>query len=65
MSGLKLTPANENRSQGPWDADDYDVVRLDTGATVGRIYAKLAIGGGTDWFWGLGFPYTLNARQPF
>ncbi len=62
---LKLIPANESRNSGDWSADDYDVVLTDTGETVGRIFAKLATGGGRQWFWGLGFPHTLNARQPY
>jgi hypothetical protein len=65
MTALKLTPANESRSEGPWSDEDFDVVLLDTGERVGRIFAKLATGGGTRWFWGLGFPHTLNSRQPY
>jgi hypothetical protein len=66
MASLKLIPANESRSQGPWSADDYDVMLLDTGERVGRIYGRLAVGArGLEWFWTLGFPFTLNARQPF
>ena len=62
---LKLVPANETRLSGDWSDDDFDVVLAGTGECVGRIYAKLAVGGGRNWFWGLGFPHTLNARQPY
>lgn len=62
--GLVLIPANQSRTQGPWSPDDFDVVLVDTGVCVGRIYAKLAVGGGSQWFWGFGFPHTLNAWQP-
>jgi len=67
MANLKLVPANENRSQGPWCDDDFDVVLINTGERVGRIYAKLGTGGDQQWFWGwgLGFPQTLNARHPY
>jgi hypothetical protein len=65
MTTLRLIPANSNRAGGAWSDDDFDVVVVCTGETVGRIYAKLAIGGGQQWFWGLGFPHTLNARQPY
>jgi hypothetical protein len=64
-AGLKLISANESRGQGSWSQDDFDVVLADTGERVGRIFAKLATGGGRQWFWGLGFPHTLNARQPY
>lgn len=66
MGDLRLVPANENRSQGPWSADDFDVVLVDTGECVGRIYGRSnPRGTGQEWFWGLGFPYALNARQPY
>lgn len=36
------------------------------GETVGRIYARTTAGRGrADWFWGLAFFHTLNARQPY
>ena len=66
MTALKLIPGNESRGGGHWSADDYDVVLLDSGETVGRIYARTSAGmGNPDWWWGLAFPHTLNARQPF
>ena len=58
MARLKLIPS--------WSADDYDVVLVDTGETVGRIYARTRAGmGGSDWWWGFGFPHMLNAWQPY
>ncbi len=33
---------------------------------VGRIFCQTAPDGrGEEWFWGLGFPYTLNEPPPF
>jgi hypothetical protein len=64
-AALKLVPANENRASGSWDRDDYDMVLIETGEDVGRIYARQVPGGGQEWFWALGFPYTLNAWKPF
>lgn len=65
MTALKLIPANESRIGGDWSDDDFDVVAVDSGEAVGRIYARLASGGGQNWWWGLAFPYTLNAWQPY
>jgi hypothetical protein len=66
MSTLKLIPGNESRAGGHWSADDFDVVLVETGETVGRIYARISAGmGQRDWWWGLAFPYTINARQPY
>ena len=32
---------------------------------VGRIYARTSAGTGQrDWWWGLAFPFTLNAERP-
>jgi hypothetical protein len=66
MSGLQLIPSNESRDGGTWSADDFDVVMVDSGERIGRIYARTSAGmGQRDWWWGLAFPHTLNARQPF
>lgn len=33
---------------------------------IGRLYGKTAADGHSrEWFWGLGFPYTLNEPAPF
>ena len=48
MSDLKLVPARESRSGGVWSAEDYDVVLVETGLSVGRIYAQM----GTKIWWG-------------
>ena len=54
MTALKLIPGNENRVGGFWSATDFNVVLVDSGETVGRIYARtgaawaVRIGGG-DW----------------
>jgi hypothetical protein len=66
MDALKLVPGSESRGDGHWSADDYDVVLVDTGETVGRIYARTSAGmGERDWWWGLAFPHTINAWQPY
>lgn len=66
MNNLRLVHANQNRTGGSWSPDDFDVILSDTGETVGRIYARTSVGmGKPDWWWGLAFPHTLNARQPF
>jgi hypothetical protein len=42
------------------------VVLVDTCETVGRIYARTSAGmGNPDWWWGLAFPHTLSAPQPY
>jgi hypothetical protein len=66
MGALKLRPGNESRDGGAWAADDFDVIDIETGATVGRIYARTSSGTNSqDWWWGLAFPFTLNAPRPF
>ncbi|MGE3988412.1 hypothetical protein [Pseudorhodoplanes sp.] len=66
MSALQLIRASESRAGGSWSADDFDVVLVDSGERIGRIYARTSAGmGHPDWWWGLAFPHTLNARQPF
>jgi hypothetical protein len=66
MGDLKLVKAHRSQLGGYWDAEDYDVVLTETGLTVGRICARLSIAGsGQEWWWGFGFPYTLNAKEPF
>jgi hypothetical protein len=66
VEALRLIPASESRKGGHWSADDYDVVLVDTGKTVGRIYARTSAGmGNPDWWWGLAFPHTLSAPQPY
>jgi hypothetical protein len=66
MSELKLVQASRSRLGGHWDPEDYDVVLTETGQAVGRIYARMCVDGrGEEWWWGFGFPYTLNAKHPF
>src|SRR5690606_24858254 len=66
MSDLILVSASNNRLGGHWPEDDYDLVLVETGQTVGRIYARIAArGGGLEWWWGFTFPHALNASQPF
>jgi hypothetical protein len=61
MQDLKLIPANKHRSGGPWSDDDYDVVEIATGDTVGRIFLEPVPSHWTaPWFWGVAFPYVLN-----
>jgi len=43
--------------------EDFDVVLLDTGETVGRIYACQRMGQ-AGLVVGLSFPHALNARAP-
>ena len=54
------------RDDGSWSVDDYDIVLVDSGETVGRIYARTSASTSQgDWWWGLAFPHTLNACQPY
>lgn len=46
--------------------DDFWLVYCDDqDRPVGRVYRRSAPGGAEEWFWGLGFPYTLNEPPPF
>ncbi len=66
MSDLKLILANDRRGNGPWSPDDYDVIRLEDGALVGRIFRDTVSSlNETPWWWGFAFPYSLNAEKPF
>jgi hypothetical protein len=66
MSDLKLIPANQNRSGGPWSDDDYDVVLVDTGHIVGRILKEMVWQGNSNsWFWGLSLPYAHYDTRNF
>jgi len=65
MSDLKLIPAFQTRTSGTWSDDDFDVVLVESGETVGRIYGRLAVSGCQEWWWGLAFPHTLNAWMPY
>ena len=66
MTALKLVFGNASRPGDYWSAEDYDVILTDTGETVGRIYGRTSAGmGNADWWWGLAFPHTMNARQPY
>jgi hypothetical protein len=56
MSALKLIPVNKNRTGGPWSADDFDVVLVDNGKNVGRIFRQtVAPGDPNEYFCGLDF----------
>ena len=51
MPDLKLIPASQNRSSGEWSDDDYDVVLVDTGQTIGRIFLNTVSNlNPTPWF---------------
>ena len=64
MTALKLIPGNESRRGGHWSVDDYDVVLVETGKTVGRIFRQtVAPGNPNEWFWGLDFFQTMGARR--
>jgi hypothetical protein len=65
MSALKLIPANENRTGGAWSADDFDVVLVDNGKNVGRIFRQtVAPGDPNEYFCGLDF-FEAKGRRPF
>lgn len=65
MSALRLLPANVSRPGGPWSSDDFDVVLVDTGKKVGRIFRQtVAPGNPNEWFWGLDF-FEAKGRRPF
>ena len=40
MADLKLIRAKHNRADGSWSDDDDDVVPVDTGKAVGRIFRQ-------------------------
>lgn len=40
MTALQSTPASRNRPDGHWSDDDYNVVLMDTGKPVGRIFRR-------------------------
>jgi hypothetical protein len=62
---LKLIPAKHNLSDGSWSDDDYDVVLVETGKTVGRIFRQMvAPDNPNEWFWSLDFFQVMGAR-PF
>ena len=66
MTALKLVPGKESRDGGSWSADDFDVVLVDSGETVGRIYARTSAGmGAPHWWWGLAFftPWMRASRS--
>ena len=66
MNDLKLVQASRIQIGGNASVDDYDVVLVETGQPVGRIYARISIdGGGREWWWGFAFPYTINAKEPY
>jgi hypothetical protein len=45
--------------------DDYDVVLVETGKAVGRIFRQtVAPGNPNEWFWGLDF-FEAMGRRPF
>lgn len=60
MNDLKLVPANQN-GKTIWSDNDYDVTDS-TGEFIGRIYARASSDNNfQEWWWGLSFPFTLNA----
>jgi hypothetical protein len=67
VTALKLISAVENRCDASWSADDFDVVTIDNGECVGRVFALTSAGmGHPDWWWRFfAFPHTINAQKPF
>jgi hypothetical protein len=66
MNDLRLVQASRVQMGGHTAADDFDVVSVETGLPVGRIYARVSIDGmGREWWWGFVFPYTINAKEPY
>jgi len=62
MTALKLIPANEPRDGATWSGDDYDVVVVETGETVGRIFRQpVGPGNPNEWFWGFDLRHALAA----
>ena len=62
MTELKLIPANEPRDGATSSGDDYDVVVVETGETVGRIFRQpVAPGNPDEWFWGFDLRHALAA----
>lgn len=54
------------RDRDTTSPDFYLVHHEGVEAPVGRIYKQLGPGGSAfEWFWGLGFPYSLNEPRPF
>jgi hypothetical protein len=67
MIALKLIPANESGAGGCWRlADDFDVVLVDSGETVGRIFrAVVSPGNPNAWFWSLDLPFAQHDQRNF
>jgi hypothetical protein len=62
---LKLIPAKHNRSDGSWSDDNYDVVLVETGKTIGRIFRQaLTYENPNEWFWALDL-FQADGRRPF
>ena len=65
MQDLKLIPAREHRSSGKWPDDDYDVVLVDAGQTIGRIFRNtVSTLNPTPWFWGID-SFKAGKRRPY
>lgn len=62
MTTLKLRLTDEIRDDAPWSGDDYDVVLVETGDAVGRIFRqRVAPGDPNEWFWGFALSYAIAA----
>jgi len=59
MSPLNLIPTNQDRRGGFLDPNDHDVVLVETGECVDRIFGRYAPDG-REWFWDLNFPHSLK-----
>ena len=49
MNNLELIPAKQSRSSGEWSEDDYDVVFVESGESIGMIF-RMSL---NTWFWGI------------
>ena len=64
LNSFQIIPANHNRSDGSWSDDDYDVVLVETGKTIGRIFRQtVTTENPNEWFWSLDFFQSQAGRR--